>query len=150
MRQDLPIFNPLGIPTHFKSAGNRCRSNSSDFNHNLVQRAEMLTLAQLDRPALHVATMASKLGVTERTLRKAFRRTQNLSPCRHLRFLRLSRARQALLAAHDEVATVTEIATSFGFAELGRFAVEYRKALARYFHTKTLPKVAAEIVLVLV
>jgi hypothetical protein len=31
------------------------------------------------------------------------------------------------LSVHDQVVTVTEIATNFGFAELGRFSVEYRK-----------------------
>jgi transcriptional regulator GlxA family with amidase domain len=41
--------------------------------------------------------------------------------------LRLSRARWALMSADSKRATVTEIATSFGFVELGRFSVEYRK-----------------------
>jgi AraC family ethanolamine operon transcriptional activator len=41
--------------------------------------------------------------------------------------LRLSGARLVLLSAHDRCETVTEIATSFGFVELGRFSVEYRK-----------------------
>jgi AraC-like DNA-binding protein len=93
---------------------------------NLVQRAEVLALADLDK-SLHVATLAHTLAVSERTLRKAFKNTYGLSPCRHLRMLRLSRVRRALLSAHDQVVTVTEIATEFGFAELGRFSVEYRK-----------------------
>jgi AraC-like DNA-binding protein len=42
--------------------------------------------------------------------------------------LRLSQARRSLLSADGKSATVTEIATSFGFVELGRFSVEYRKA----------------------
>ena len=88
----------------------------------------MLTLAQLDRRAPQIAALASALGVRERALRKAFKRSHNLSPCRHLRLLRLTWARQALFAAQDELATVTEIATSFGFVEFGRFAVEYRNA----------------------
>jgi AraC-like DNA-binding protein len=93
---------------------------------NLVQRAEVLALADLDKP-LHVATLAHTLAVSERTLRKAFKNAYGLSPCRHLRMLRLSRVRRALLSAHDHVVTVTKIATEFGFAELGRFSVEYRK-----------------------
>lgn len=93
---------------------------------NLVQRAEVLALADLDKP-LHVATLAHTLAVSERTLRKAFKNTYGLSPCRHLRMLRLSQVRRALLSAHDQVMTVTKIATEFGFAELGRFSVEYRK-----------------------
>jgi transcriptional regulator GlxA family with amidase domain len=42
--------------------------------------------------------------------------------------LRLSNARRALLSADGTLAKVTEIAMSFGFAELGRFSVEYKKA----------------------
>ena len=81
-----------------------------------------------DRPVLQVASLADALGVSERVFRKAFKRTHNLSPCRHLRILRLTWARRALAEARYEFATVTEIATSFGFLELGRFAVEYRNA----------------------
>jgi transcriptional regulator GlxA family with amidase domain len=93
---------------------------------NLVQRAEVLALAELDKP-LHISALCRALAVSERTLRKAFNKSCGLPPCRHLRMLRLSRVRRALLLSHDQVATVTEIATSFGFAELGRFSVEYRK-----------------------
>jgi AraC-like DNA-binding protein len=41
--------------------------------------------------------------------------------------LRLSQVRGALLSARGQLVTVTEIATDFGFGELGRFSVEYRK-----------------------
>lgn len=97
-------------------------SNSCD----LVERAEMLALADLDGP-LHISALCRTLEVSERTLRKAFHRIRGLSPCRHLRMLRLSEARRALLAADCKLVTVTEIATGCGFLELGRFSVEYRK-----------------------
>jgi AraC-like DNA-binding protein len=93
---------------------------------DLVHRAEMLALAELAKP-LNISALCRALAVSERTLRKAFNKTYGLPPCRHLRMLRLSRVRGALLSAHDQVVTVTEIATGFGFGELGRFSVEYRK-----------------------
>lgn len=93
---------------------------------DLVGQAEKLALADLDEP-LHISALCRVLAVSERTLRKAFRKTYGLPPCRHLRMLRLSQARRALLAADCTRVTVTEIATSFGFVELGRFSVEYRK-----------------------
>jgi len=93
---------------------------------NLVDRAEGLALADPDEP-LHIANLCRALAVSERTLRKAFHKIYGLPPYRHLRFLRLSQARGALLAADGQVVTVTEIATGFGFVELGRFSVEYRK-----------------------
>jgi AraC-like DNA-binding protein len=93
----------------------------------LVQQAEVLALASSDEP-LHVSDLCQVIGVSERTLRKAFLRVHGIPSCRHLRMLRLSNARRALLSADGTLATVTEIAMSFGFAELGRFSVEYKKA----------------------
>ncbi len=94
---------------------------------DLVQRAEMLVLGNLDkRPPLRVAALAHLLMVNERVLRRAFQDTHGAPPSRYLRTLRLSEARRALLSTLDRDVTVTEIATLFGFAELGRFSVEYR------------------------
>jgi transcriptional regulator GlxA family with amidase domain len=92
---------------------------------SLVERAENLALADVNQP-LHISALCLALGVSERTLRKAFRRVHGLPPCRQLRMLRLSQARRALLSADGRQTTVTEIATEHGFVELGRFSVEYR------------------------
>lgn len=93
----------------------------------IVQQAEALALASVDEP-LHVSALCHIMGVSERTLRKAFHRVHGVPPCRRLRRLRLSHARRALLSADGTRTKVTEIAMSFGFAELGRFSVEYKKA----------------------
>jgi transcriptional regulator GlxA family with amidase domain len=93
---------------------------------DLVEQVEALALADLDEP-LHISTLCRALKVSERTLRKAFHKTHGVPTCRYLRMFRLSHARSALLSVDCKFATVTEIATSFGFVELGRFSVEYRK-----------------------
>ena len=100
---------------------------ASNFRSYLVQRAEKLALAYDDKP-LQVSALSRALGVSERTLRKLFNEIHGRPPSRHLRMLRLSEVRRALLSARGHPVTVTEIATDFGFAELGRFSVEYRKA----------------------
>jgi transcriptional regulator GlxA family with amidase domain len=92
----------------------------------LVERAEKLALAETDEPLL-ISAICRALAVSKRTLRKAFHEAHGLPPCRRLRMLRLSGARRALLAADCRRVTVTQIATGFGFLELGRFSVEYRK-----------------------
>ena len=100
---------------------------SAKLNHELVQTAAILVLGGLHkRPPLRVAALANLLMVSERVLRRAFQDTHGVSPSRYLRRLRLSEARRALLSAQDRLVTVTEIATLFGFLELGRFSVEYR------------------------
>ena len=95
-------------------------------SHELVEQAERLSLANFQTP-LDIPTLCSALAVSERTLRKAFQKIRGQPPCRRLRMLRLSEARRGLLLARGRCVTVTEIATSFGFVELGRFSVEYRK-----------------------
>ena len=99
---------------------------ASDGRSYLVQRAEKLALAYVDKP-LQVSALSRAIGVSERTLRKLFNEIHGRPPSRHLRMLRLSQVRGALLSARGQLVTVTEIATAFGFAELGRFSVEYRK-----------------------
>jgi transcriptional regulator GlxA family with amidase domain len=102
-------------------------SPSSRSCRDLVEQAERLILADMEEP-LHISALCRALEVSERTLRKAFHTIHDLPPCRQLRMLRLSRARRALQAADCKLTTVTQIATCFGFPELGRFSVEYRRA----------------------
>jgi transcriptional regulator GlxA family with amidase domain len=99
---------------------------TSKDSRNLVDQAETLALAELGE-SLHISALCRALSVSERTLRTAFHRVHGVSPCRCLRMMRLSRARRALLLADCQLVTVTEIATGFGFVELGRFSVEYRR-----------------------
>ncbi|WP_079539709.1 helix-turn-helix domain-containing protein [Bradyrhizobium lablabi] len=109
------------------ATGTRAPSpRQSNVCRDLVEETENLALAEVDGP-LHISALCVALAVSERTLRKAFHKAYGLPPCRHLRMLRLSRARRALLSADSKLVTVTEIATCFGFVELGRFSVEYRK-----------------------
>ena len=99
------------------------RDNSS---RDIVEQAEILALAEVDDP-IQISALCTALSISERTLRKAFHRVHGLPPCRHLRMLRLSQARRALMNTDSGLSTVTEIATGCGFLELGRFSVEYRR-----------------------
>jgi transcriptional regulator GlxA family with amidase domain len=96
----------------------------ADRSRRLVDQAESLVLANVQAP-VEIAALCQALAVSERTLRKAFQKVHRLPPCRRLRWLRLSHARRALMSVGGS--SVTEIATGFGFVELGRFSVEYRK-----------------------
>ena len=79
---------------------------------------EPVTIAELSRMA----------GVSERTLRAAFREALGLSPKQYTIAQRLRAAREALRAADPKTTTVTDIAMTYGFFELGRFAGRYRNA----------------------
>src|SRR4051812_41616528 len=77
---------------------------------------------------LHIADLCNIASVSPYTLYRAFRRIHGSTPYRYLRALRMSEARKALLVSCADEVTVTEVATRFGFLELGRFAGEYRRS----------------------
>lgn len=92
-----------------------------------VKQAEEYLRANVDQP-LTVETLAERTGVSGRTLYDSFRKFLGVSPMRYLRELRMERARADLLDP-AQARSVTEVATRWGFYQLGRFATDYR---ARY------------------
>ena len=73
-----------------------------------------------------VADLSRMAGVSERTLRAAFHDVVGVSPKRYALMQRLQAAHQALQQADPHTTTVTDVAMTFGFFELGRFAGRYR------------------------
>jgi transcriptional regulator GlxA family with amidase domain len=75
-----------------------------------------------------IEDIAAAAGIGSRGLQLAFRRHVGTTPTDHLRRVRLERARRDLEAG-DPVRgdTVAEIATRWGFAHHGRFAIDYRR-----------------------
>ena len=90
-----------------------------------VKRALDYMQGHLDA-AVTLADIVAAAGVPGRTLLQHFKDHRGTSPMRYLREARLARVRDALLRT-DADESVTQIAMSFGFAHLGRFALEYRR-----------------------
>jgi AraC-like DNA-binding protein len=90
----------------------------------LLERFEKL----LETPSgpMSLSDICAALQTSERTLRYCCKHYLGMSPIRYLRLRRMHLARRALMLATPATATVTEIATQYGFTELGRFAVAYR------------------------
>ena len=75
-----------------------------------------------------VADLSRMAGVSQRTLRAAFHDIVGISPKRYALMQRLHAAHLALQQADRGRTTVTDVAMTFGFFELGRFAGRYRHA----------------------
>ena len=90
----------------------------------IVHGIEVYVTTMGARP-VHVSELCEHLGIHRRTLHRAFREVLGIGPIQYLRKRRLNDAHRALRAArpHSKIAT---IARNHGFAELGRFAREYR------------------------
>ncbi len=78
-----------------------------------------------------IEILSAVSAVSGRTLFAGFEKFLGLSPMRYLRDIRLERVRQDLLVP-GQPHSVTEIATRWGFFQLGRLAAEYRR---RYSET---------------
>jgi len=92
----------------------------------IVQRASQL-LKDHVAEGTRIGVISRAVGVSERTLRNAFRREHGLSPKQYDVRERLQAARQALCSVNDSD-TVTKVASQYGFFELGRFARLYKDA----------------------
>jgi transcriptional regulator GlxA family with amidase domain len=91
----------------------------------LVSRVVALLRDNPGEP-VSVAELSRLVGVSERTLRAAFHDVIGISPKRYDIAQRLQAAHQALCRADPGATTVTDVAMTYGFFELGRFAGRYR------------------------
>ena len=92
----------------------------------VMQRFEQFLESREGEP-LYLAELCGAIGASERTLRMHCQDHLRMSPHRYLWLRRMHLVRRALTLADPSMTTVTNVANDFGFAELGRFAVAYRK-----------------------
>lgn len=98
--------------------------------HNLAPRHVLAAERHMREHAQTAPTLselAAVAGVSVRTLSQAFRSYRGCTPMEALRERRLQGVRGELLMAREGAATVRQIAESWGFANLGLFAANYRK-----------------------
>jgi AraC-like DNA-binding protein len=111
----------LGQPNSYTAALQRLENKVAPGD---VKRAIDFIEAHLQLPVT-LTDIARASGVPGRTLLEHFKAHRSVSPMRYLRDARLTRAREALMRA-DRGESVTQIAMTWGFSHLGRFAADYR------------------------
>jgi AraC-like DNA-binding protein len=79
--------------------------------------------------AYSVADFARMAGLSARSIQYAFQEHYGTTPMRYLRKVRLDRAREDLRQGNG---TVADIASYWGFSNLGRFAREYRREFGEF------------------
>jgi len=108
------------------SEGQGIEVGSAYWRHaTFMLRLENFLEANRDR-TLHLTDLCAAAGASDRTLRILCQEYLGMSPTRYLWLRRMHLARRALRMADPTTTTVTEMATSYAFWELGRFAVAYR------------------------
>jgi AraC-like DNA-binding protein len=91
----------------------------------VMRRIEEVLIANPDEP-FYMPELAAQVGASYWTLRDCCLEYLGMSPKRYLWLRRMHLAQRALRSAAAETKTVTEIASDYGFWELGRFSVAYR------------------------
>jgi len=110
------------------AAGAACEGREAvAMSHRRVVLRALEVLEKRCDEAVYLAELCGAAGVSERTLRTAFQRIHGVSPIRYLHMHRMGQAHRALRDADRSRERVADIATRFGFANLGRFAVEFRQ-----------------------
>ena len=94
--------------------------------HQLIMRRFRRVLEENPDDALFLPELCTAIGVSDRTLRVCCQEHLGMGPKRYLLMRRMHLARRALRERTPSAATVTEIATQYGFWHLGRFAGAYR------------------------
>jgi len=72
--------------------------------------------------------LAAEAGISIRSLSRAFERKYGLGPMAFVRQRRLDACFAQLRGSQREATTVTEVAMSYGFWHIGKFAIAYREA----------------------
>jgi AraC-like DNA-binding protein len=103
---------------HADIAGSR-RSNQ------IMKRFRMMIETNPDR-VIHLPELCRAVGVSGRLLRACCQEYLGMGPNRYLWLRRMHLAHRALALADPSATSVTEIATAYGFWELGRFSIGYR------------------------
>lgn len=91
----------------------------------IIKRFHDFTEARANQ-ALFLAEVCKAINVNERTLLNCCQEQLGTNPKRYLLMRRLHLARRDLRNANPATNSVTEVATRYGFWELGRFAAQYK------------------------
>jgi AraC-like DNA-binding protein len=91
----------------------------------VMRRLEEVLTSTPDRP-LYMPQLCTTVGASYTRLHDCCQEYLGMSPKHYLWLRRMHLVRRVLRRADAEKTTVTEIATDYGFWELGRFAVAYR------------------------
>ena len=109
----------------------RCLTDSTVKKMSIAGRRHLAIMRRFEEflknsvRSIYLQEICDAIGTPERTLRTCCEEHLGMGPMRYLWLRRMHLARNALLRGNPTTSTVTEIATEFGFWELGRFSQEY-------------------------
>jgi AraC-like DNA-binding protein len=125
LRSDVEIELPKLLLESLVSGRASSRRRSSAVRSRAARQALALIAEASDAP-LTVGEVCRSVGVSERTLRYAFREQLGVSPKQYLQLVRLGGVRRDFQLAAPG-AKIADVANRWGFWHLGQFAADYRR-----------------------
>jgi AraC-like DNA-binding protein len=108
-------------------ASSEVRENSvAQGQHAIVMRRFRRVVEESREQALYLPDICKAIGVAGRTLRLCCQEHLGMGPKRYLLLRRMHLVRRVLRLTGPDATTVTDVATRYGFWELGRFAGVYQ------------------------
>jgi AraC-like DNA-binding protein len=108
-------------------AGREARENTlAQGQHAIVMHRFRRVVDENPEHPLYIPEICKAVGISSRTLQACCHEHLGMGPKHYLLLRRMNLARRALRQEAPETTSVTEIATRYGFWQLGRFAVEYQ------------------------
>ena len=107
--------------------GHEPKNTLAQGQHAIVMRRFRRVAEENPEQPLYIPDVCNAIRVSDRTLRLCCQEHLGMSPKRYLLLRRMAFVRRALRTALPEATTVTDVVTRYGFWQLGRFAVEYRR-----------------------
>ena len=101
-------------------------NNSAQGQHAMIMRRFRRVVEENPEQPLYIPEICKAIRVPSRTLRMVCQEHFGMGPKRYLVLRRMHLARRALREAVPDATSVTDVATRYGFWQLGRFAVEYQ------------------------
>jgi len=106
--------------------GKRREQSAAQGQHAIVMRRFRRAVEENPDEPLYIPEICKRIGVSRRTLFNCCQEHLGMGPKRYLLLRRMNLVRRTLREAVPGDTSVTEIATRYGFWQLGRFAVEYQ------------------------
>ncbi|MEA2080852.1 MAG: helix-turn-helix domain-containing protein [Pseudomonadota bacterium] len=119
-----PVLEPWLVPV--------AQGKDRETRRWLVKDADRWFEQQDMGRSIAIDACAAALGVSRRTLFRAFREELGMGPQGYLQLVRLHQLRERLLAAASAEASITEFAGELGFTHMGRLSAAYRKHFGEY------------------
>ncbi|MBQ9138395.1 MAG: AraC family transcriptional regulator [Alistipes sp.] len=108
---------------HYKYKNRRL---GSSYAEEIIDEARQIMREQIDR-SLRAEDIAKRLCVGYSWFRQTFKRITGVSPSRYQQMLLISRAKELLMTENQ---SITDIATTLGFENVGQFSTAFHKAEA--------------------